>query len=118
MLGMNSKPVQYFFNNWNYPEEEKKRFYDWVNVVVENGDITESHYSGFTISNATIFVWTCLKTNKQTEGGIRTCIVPLLNMRMDVNVDFSELPNADGSFKITLSISNKASPLDDLLSGF
>ena len=56
MLGMNSKPVQYFFNNWNYPEEEKKRFYDWVNVVVENGDITESHYSGFTISNATIFV--------------------------------------------------------------
>ena len=118
MLGMNSKPVQYFFNNWNYNEDEKKRFYDWVSVVVENNDITESHYAGFTIPKATLFVCDQFWYHQQTEGGIRTCIVPLLNMRMDVNVDFSELPNADGSFEIKLSISNKSSPLDDLLSGF
>lgn len=46
------------------------------------------------------------------------CIVPLLNMRENVNVDFSEIPAENGSFTLSLRVSNKADPLDDLLSGF
>ena len=56
MLGMKAKAVQYFFANWNYDDDEKKRFYEWVEVVVENQGLTESHISGFTVENGTFFV--------------------------------------------------------------
>lgn len=44
--------------------------------------------------------------------------MPLLNMRDDVNVDFSEIPSENGTFMLTIRVSNKPSALDDLLSGF
>lgn len=53
---MKAKPVEFFFTNWNYAEEEKKRLFSWIETVVENQEITESHISGFTVDNASMFV--------------------------------------------------------------
>jgi hypothetical protein len=52
------------------------------------------------------------------EEAFRNCIVPLLSMNDSVNVDFSEMPNEDGSFFVSLRVLEKPSKIDDLLSGF
>ena len=56
MEGMHSKPVEYFFANWNYADDEKKHLYEWVQVVVENETLTNEHMSGFVLANASSFV--------------------------------------------------------------
>lgn len=115
---MKAKSVQYFFSNWNYDDDEKKRLYEWMEVVVENQAITENHISGFVVENASLYVRLMERPERQTEGGFRTCLVPILNMRDSVHVDFSEIPAENGTFTITVRVTNKADPLDDLLSGF
>ena len=39
-------------------------------------------------------------------------------MRDNVTVDFSEVPEENGTFTITIRVLNKMDPVDDLLSGF
>lgn len=56
MLGMKAQPVQYFFANWNYPDEEKKMFHEWIGKVVEHQVLDESHQTGFTVENGSFFV--------------------------------------------------------------
>ena len=115
---MKAKAVQYFFANWNYEDDEKKRLFEWMEVVVENQAITENHITGFVVENASLYVRTIVRSERQTEGAFRTCLVPILSMRDSVNVDFSEIPAENGTFTLTIRVTNKADPLDDLLSGF
>ena len=56
MEGMHSKPVEYFFANWNYADDEKKNIFEWIQVVIENQSLTESHMSGLVIPNVSFFV--------------------------------------------------------------
>lgn len=56
MLGMKAQPVQYFFANWNYPDEEKKTFHEWIEKVVDHQVLDDSHNAGFTVENGSFFV--------------------------------------------------------------
>ena len=76
--------------------------------MVENEPVSQAHISGFTIENASPFV----------EQAVRTCIVPLLNMRESIAVDFVEMPDKENSFTLQLKIHENSGVMDDFLSGF
>ena len=45
-------------------------------------------------------------------------LVPLLSLRSSITVDLMELPTEDGFFTIQVRVTEKSSPMEDLLSGF
>lgn len=105
---MKSKPVEFFFSNWHGDSKLKESFHEWVRGMVENEPVSQAHTNGFTIENASLFV----------EKAVRTCIVPLLNMRESIAVDFIEMPDKENSFTLQLKIQEKNGMMDDFLSGF
>ena len=105
---MKSKPVEFFFSNWHGDSKLKESFHEWVRGMVENESVSQAHTNGFTIENASPFV----------EKAVRTCIVPLLNMRESITVDFMEMPDKENSFTLQLKIQEKNGMMDDFLSGF
>ena len=54
--GMHSKPVEYFFKTWQYSEDEKKRVFEWMRSIVEDGIVKDEHLDGLLIEKATRFV--------------------------------------------------------------
>ena len=105
---MKSKPVEFFFSNWHGDSKLKESFHEWVRGMVENEPVSQAHTNGFTVENASPFV----------EKAVRTCIVPLLNMRESIAVDFMEMPDKENSFTLQLKIQEKNGMMDDFLSGF
>lgn len=105
---MKSKPVEFFFSNWHADSKLKESFHEWVREIVENEPVSQAHVDGFVIENASAFV----------EKGVRTCIVPLLNMRETISVDFAEVPEKENCFTLHLKIQEKSGAVDDFLSGF
>lgn len=105
---MKSKPVEYFFSNWHGDNKLKDSFHEWVRGIVENEPVLQAHTNGFTIENASLFV----------EKAVRTCIVPLLNMRETITADFTETQEKENSFTLQLKIQERNGAVDDFLSGF
>ena len=54
--GMRSKLVEFFFKSWQYPEDEKKRVFEWMRSIVEDGVVKDEHLDGLLIEKATRFV--------------------------------------------------------------
>ena len=54
--GMHSRLVEYFFKSWQYPEDEKKRVFEWIRSIVEDGTLKDEHLEGLLIERATVFV--------------------------------------------------------------
>ena len=100
---MNCEAMDMLFSNWKFAENHKAKIRSWIADIVEGNPITELHNKGFSLSSVNGFVeYNIFEMIIQVAGGFRNCVVPLMRMRPDVNVVYTENQVKADTFSIRM----------------